>query len=964
MEMRNEHFLIFKESTMTNPIQTVAFTVPLTSPLRTLSLVQLAFPDEWFEPLLSLQAERNDRLDQPNTIAVGSLNAILHALVPYLLAAPNGAKRRAEINSEGEPDRPSRERPPWLLAERAIPIRQLWTIVQAWLELTYSDCDSFAMVKDLLREEDLYWEPITLQLLGKTSENGTADIPSLGYKVLPALLAETLVTKKVSIPIGSDKRPLVRVPVEEGAELMTWPPVYVVRGKKKLQEFGYSYVIKITVQTLVGESEPRIHFHYSVRRWHSEPCFDGKTLYLKRRTSVYLCPSKAWYEPSEQATKAFTIAKIEAVKTDEQGQRVPVWMNLVPEIARRVNVSIPSAEEVTRGPREWSEGNCGIEVGIVYANIRNHPVGVGIGPDLCEVITKELAAALPAELALSPEWEPYAFPAKVTAHPLIKDLRDMTKHDRLAALKQSVGSQIMIEVHWQTEAVRDMLIDRIHALLTLPRPPLVEPPKKEAVFKDVGVMDDDDEEDEDTNEDTDDDEDEDEGISNEDTVSQKPLNRVRAKEPGPKVITEKQIIDLPGGGQLTIVPVPLQFGSPLPLPDKQKKQTVLTHTNERAKAIVGVLPVATIPTLAFIELPNYREDARFARRDPKRAIRLGMARTGRLTQFITQQEKGLQERCASAVRDGLRQLGYLPHPIGFSLPQHLLPEPLLVLGIWFIRITRRRASVGVHLPVVVMMRTEQQQVLAWLPHDGRIRPYRQALLDIANLDPSQVKRKKQQEALNQVRQFLLQDVVRQKVNDVVMFTVAQNARSTWHGLYNSEIPVDALRFERKEQTIEGKDLPVRFRLIRLRTNLRGETPEWYITNSTPRTTAQGLWVQDSTDMKHKRLFYSIAKKPHTAPKNYVGKQSRPGENYRISSIVEVLPHLLQEDDDSSIWAVAVDQWRKMGFLTSDMTLFPIPLEFARKMDEYAEVIGPWIFPEEWMDDDEEDGNDVEEPQEE
>ncbi len=211
---------------------------------------------------------------------------------------------------------------------------------------------------------------------------------------------------------------------------------------------------------------------------------------------------------------------------------------------------------------------------------------------------------------------------------------------------------------------------------------------------------------------------------------------------------------------------------------------------------------------------------------------------------------------------------------------------------------------------------------------------------------------------------MLQEVVRQKVDDVVAFTVAQNARSTWHGLYNSEAPFDALRFERGEQAIDGKNLPFRLRLIRLRTNLRGETPEWYVANSTPTTTAQGLWVEESADEKNVRLFYSIAKKPHTAPKHYGGKQSRPRESYRISSIVEVLAHLLQEKDHSALWAVAVDQWRKMGFLTSDMTLFPLPLEFARKMDEYAEVIGPWVFPEEWMDDDEEDGDDVEESQEE
>jgi hypothetical protein len=248
----------------------------------------------------------------------------------------------------------------------------------------------------------------------------------------------------------------------------------------------------------------------------------------------------------------------------------------------------------------------------------------------------------------------------------------------------------------------------------------------------------------------------------------------------------------------------------------------------------------------------------------------------------------------------------------------------------------------------------QHKIFAWLPHDGQIRPYHQALLEIAQLNPDQVKKRKRQDALNQVRQFLLSEAAKQGVEDVVAFAVAQNARSTWQGLYNTEAALDALRFEKGERLFSAKSLPINFRLIRLRTNQRNETPEWYVPESKPSTTTQGLWVEDEADEQKNRLFYSIASKPHTAPKKYIGKQQKPGENYRISSIVETIPLILHDNDDAAIWAIAVDQWRKMGYLTSDMTLFPLPLEFAKKMDEYAAVIGPWIFPEEWNDDEEDD----------
>ena len=282
------------------------------------------------------------------------------------------------------------------------------------------------------------------------------------------------------------------------------------------------------------------------------------------------------------------------------------------------------------------------------------------------------------------------------------------------------------------------------------------------------------------------------------------------------------------------------------------------------------------------------------------------------------------------------------------MPHLDVPHPLIVVGIWFIRITRRRAAVGVHLPVVVMLHTEHHQVCVWLPHDGRIRSYYQALLDIVHLNQrEQVKRRKREDALNQVRHFLLRDLLnKEQTTWSCSRRLEKNARSTWNGLYNTETLFDAVRFERGELPFQTKNLPVNLRLIRLRTNMRGETPrrEWYVPGSLPSTTAQGLWVEHDADERN-RLFYSIAGKPHTLTKKYVGKQHKPQENYRISTIVETLPVVLPEGDNPALWAVAADQWRRMGFLTNDMTLLPLPLELARKMESMLQLLVLGCFPE-------------------
>jgi len=56
---------------------------------------------------------------------------------------------------------------------------------------------------------------------------------------------------------------------------------------------------------------------------------------------------------------------------------------------------------------------------------------------------------------------------------------------------------------------------------------------------------------------------------------------------------------------------------------------------------------------------------------------------------------------------------------------------------------------------------------------------------------------------------------------------------------------------------------------------------------------------------------------------------------------------LQEDDDPEIWAFAINQWRKMSYNSDAMTLLPMPLQWAEHVDRYAEVIGLWVFQEQW-----------------
>ena len=913
-------------------LQPVAFTLRPDLDVSTLPLFGLTFPDTWWGLLKVLQGELRDRSSLPNTVPIRSLNAVLQALVPYLLSVPRQVAdpKEAWNGTEAKSD-------PWVIAQQPVSPECLWLVVQAWLERTYGDCPSFVLGQQSLRQEDLHWEPITLALLEPPAANGTARPPRLAYSAVPALLAERLMSRSAEIPIMGEKRQLVRIPTEEGTELMTWPPVYYKDEQNK--EWGYSYILAITLQTLPGNPEARIHVHYRVRRWRNGPIYDGEKLLLGRyQASVYLHRTTPWL--GIPPTTAFTLAKLKPAY--EEHRRIPIWASLVPDIAQRLRVAFPDAVALAQDPIRWLQGHDGVEAGITWQTPRYHPIGQGVGQDDHERLTTLLAEGLQSEIRLSPPLERLKIQHKEEPHPLIGDLRKISAEERLAGLVHSIGPNVTMEVFWETEAIRDMLVDRIKAMLTESLPDLITSSSPELGDTESHQP----------------------RLSPEEesreqrTAKPRAKPRVRAAEPEPPPAPGETSLPLPGGGWLRIVPRRLgDLGSPLPQPDKSRPD-LKQRTEERARQIQAVyLPRPSEPTLALIELPNYQDPQKpairrqFGRnRDPKRAIRLGMAQAGRVTQFITNDPQKLRKRCEAAVRDGLRHLGYLPAPIGFRFQTGpTLLENLIVAGVWRVSLTRRRGIVPVHFPVVVFLHTQRHQIFAWIPDSKGIRSYYQALLDITTIDPEKVKRHNRTIALRELQNFLQGELPNQGIADMVILTMAQNIRDTWPGMNNTNLGFDQLRFTSDGPTHSAG----RVRLIRLRTYERGETPEWYIPGANPDSVYQGVWKEPTTA----RLFYNNSGKPHTMARKRKSKQIDPTASYALPSLLEVLPVAYQESDSLEIWPYAIDQWRRMSVLTNMMTLLPLPLELAKKMGEYAEVIGPWVFSEQWEEEDEEEKSD-------
>lgn len=927
-------------------------------------LVAMHFPDEWRAPLRHLAELITDRGgDRPATFRIQSLNTAIAAFTPQLFVSPGQAK--------GSDD-------PWLIATEVIRPDKIARIVRAWLAEHYAGRDDLAEAYDIaydaIRDDDLTWQPFQLSMAHELHPNQTARVDSLSYAALPAFVANTLVERDLRVPVGAYERGVVRVPVPQGrAELQTWPPVEYTEagtGRKAM----YSYVIGISLQTLAGVPRPRIHLTYGVRRWRLDPLRTPEVLFLSGREgrTVYLRHPRALTGVPQSSH--FTRAMVEAVYVGEN-QRAPVWRDALAGIASRIGAALPDPADLALTPDRFLSPvqEDAVVAAIVEKTPRSHPVGAGMGLEVREALTNAVCVALSDVLTLVPSLtRSTATTTPQRNQPMLElDLREIPAEVRLQAVRDSIGPEVAVEIWYQHPACRNQLVESLHAMLTGARPGLKEAEQHSAPTQTtLGDM---------------------IGIP----VPAKAARKAKRKREAPEHLAVDPSLDheiaLPGGGVIRVLPRQLgAWGGMLPEPSetdlKSRGEYKRRETQRRADQIAKELPATNgVPTLALIELPHFQDPKERQRRyqvglrDPKRALRLGMAQAGRVTKFTTgmfnadQQPKNanrsrmtseelLRERCENAVLEGLRQMGYLPGAITVTPPDgHVLPERMVIAGVRMLRLTRRRTDMTIYLPVVTVFDTGTPGVYAWLPDDHvGVRPFHEAMLAITRFKDRDVARFRQDDMLARLEHFLTKTLPESFAGDVVILAEAQNMRWLWPGLQNIELVQDGLRFRRGGAPMPVANLQHRFRLIRLRTSDRAETPNWYTPDAKPgKDYASGLF----RDSEAERTFYNIAVKPKTQGMARRGKQDAPGEQYAIPSMLEVLVAAQQPEDSDEAWALAVHTWRRMGYLSGgDMTLLPIPLQWAAKMDRYAAVIGPWVFRKQeylWVDD-----NDISEDEEE
>jgi hypothetical protein len=372
----------------------------------------------------------------------------------------------------------------------------------------------------------------------------------------------------------------------------------------------------------------------------------------------------------------------------------------------------------------------------------------------------------------------------------------------------------------------------------------------------------------------------------------------------------------------------------------------------RIAEIGSALPKAAHPTITLVEIahPDTYQGAQRGD-DPIFAVRHGLLRTGRLSQFVTpvvepkrpprvregrEPSDANRERFTAAVDDLFRQLGVRPEPLPQPAASTIERQPAL-LAVWLIRQNKGRIwGVGRQVPIAILIDPTGQHIqirapqVDWQPlHTGLIKVGERYVGIDLRCGPDDVLR-------------FVKETIGEVVGvypDTLLLTHAQNLRAGWAGLSNSHLELDMLSFGAGDpQHIANPGL----RHVRVRTSVGNETPECFGVTDSNSGQPQGLWRFIST-----RVFGSTGAKPSTAvsalggvskivPNEHNDKVLAPKPNQQVwnQQFIELLVAAIQDGDRPEQWAALAHELRRVAPYVKVTTIMPWPLHLAEQVEEY------------------------------
>lgn len=365
--------------------------------------------------------------------------------------------------------------------------------------------------------------------------------------------------------------------------------------------------------------------------------------------------------------------------------------------------------------------------------------------------------------------------------------------------------------------------------------------------------------------------------------------------------------------------------------------------------ITGEMGNARGLTACVVVLPGPKRFKELSRRgpslDPKQAIRFGLARTDRLAQFLDPEGDNLEHRTRTAVRDLMRQLGFVRE---FAPGGKRLDLELPVVGLCVHGLSAGRKRFG--LPLAVRMEVATGAVLVDCPliPEGPL-PYWRFELELARQSmkddfSSAAERRANGAALMRMIDGIVADAMDSERLLLVRSYGLIRRRDWWPGISDAGLACGTLSygpngehaaFER-ELNLQGSKLQI----LRVRLGADGEVPDYYTDpagtkeNEQPkRRTKQGLFVTDG-------YVLGLTARPNDkmyTRSNILSQFDRPTERFCEKTLNE---YRLVTSDDMDL-AVRYARYAEalranmVQLYKSDMRVnLPAPLHLADALKEY------------------------------
>jgi hypothetical protein len=806
------------------------------------------------------------------------------------------------------------ERAPWIYADTAVDPDSLFAIIATWVRASTDDAALATVILRSLSPADLMWETLDIEFNHLTSIRGDNKLLADElYRLLPHVLAGDLAAPDVyhehrlreDLGTGGESPGVVhtisrfrRCPAPEGgATVMNWPPHYPP-GKPM------SFLLRLTAQSRAFTSEPRVHLWVGTRRWaHKEA-----RLSFQRKHTVYLLPSLPWL-PGLVHSRSFLAAPLEPWKkpapdTENGFEYSARWAGgkgaggKLGRILRELGCTdrLPDPEDLTKDPAAWL-GTADAAALVFREGMYpfDHPVSPGTSlADKVPLLTW-VSETLSDHLELV---EPLRKGRNTILAPRTLNAGKYSKSGQGALLRgaiaRTVGPNLGIDIFWDTKHTRDHARRSLSALLGIKVP--------EQTDYDTG---------------------------------------------GPELVTTDEL-----NLKITVRPVGV-WGGPLEGNDDidQPLERLQAAVTTRAERIIDDLTVTKIPTISLVEIKGKKSFTGKQRpADPKFAIKVGLSRSGRLSQCITEAsppgipeaEKEQRrsdasiEKLTKSWHDLLRQLGVRTTPLSLHTSQSGITSAPAYLAVWLVRQNQQRwHGVARQVPVAVLIDPTGQDIkacapgVAWLPlHQAQHEISRRHMLSYQKRQPADITR---------FCDNTLRSVARLHPSTLLL-TCAQNLRWGWPYLQNSRLVVDSIQFGQQLQRIERYP---GLRHVRVRTTEGDEVAECFAVNDDQEGHSAAYWPDND------RIFLSTGDKPVTASKAVKGASKvlprrkdggliAPSPRAMVWNhrALELTVAAIQPGDHPEDWAALTHQLRWAAAHYDNALSWPWPLMVAKHLAEY------------------------------